>query len=163
MAPEPTAPRSPAALAGIPWPHRLGTRIFVATIVVAVGVLAALAITDAKMSQQIVEQAIRSNALLAETIQATTRSAMLLGIPSHAYRSMDGVGRIPGVLRMRVVDKDGRIVISSKTDEIGTVFPKGAPSRPSAPSTANGSAPRRAATAIPPAGPSWGSSRSRSP
>jgi two-component system NtrC family sensor kinase len=127
MAPEPTAPRSPAALAGIPWPHRLGTRIFVATIVVAVGVLAALAITDAKMSQQIVEQAIRSNALLAETIQATTRSAMLLGIPSHAYRSMDGVGRIPGVLRMRVVDKDGRIVISSKTDEIGTVFPKGAP------------------------------------
>jgi two-component system NtrC family sensor kinase len=127
MTPHPTPPRSPAALAGIPWPHRLGTRIFVATILVAVGVLAALAITDAKMSQQIEEQAIRSNALLAETIQATTRSAMLLGIPSHAYRSMDGVGRLPGVLRMRVLDKDGRIVISSKTDEIGTVLPKETP------------------------------------
>src|SRR5512145_42005 len=117
----------PAAFVDIPWPYRLGTRIFLSTILVAVAVLAALAITDAKMSQQIEEQAIRSNALLAETIQATTRSAMLLGIPSHAYRSMDGVGRIPGVLRMRVLDKDGRIVISSKTDEIGTVFPKSAP------------------------------------
>jgi two-component system NtrC family sensor kinase len=127
MAKEPTGASARVALVDIPWPHRLGTRIFVATILIAVGVLAALAITDAKMSKQIEEQAIRSNDLLAETIQATTRSAMLLGIPSHAYRSMDGVGRLPGVLRMRVMDKDGRIVISSKTDEIGTVFPKTAP------------------------------------
>jgi two-component system NtrC family sensor kinase len=117
-------PRSP--LTEIPWPHRLGTRIFVATIFVAVAVLAGLAITDAKMVRQIEDQAIRSNALLAETIQATTRSAMLLGIPSHAYRSMDGVGRLPGVLRMRVMDKDGRVVISSRTDEIGTVYAKDA-------------------------------------
>ncbi|HSM92333.1 MAG TPA: ATP-binding protein [Anaeromyxobacteraceae bacterium] len=114
-------------LVAIPWPHRLGTRIFVGTILVSVAVLAGLAVIDAKMSQQIEELAIRSNALLAETIQATTRSAMLLGIPSHAYRSMDGVGRLPGVLRMRVMDKDGRIVISSRTDEIGVVFPKSAP------------------------------------
>src|SRR5512133_2838332 len=114
-------------LVAIPWPHRLGTRIFVGTILVSVAVLAGLAVIDAKMSQQIEELAIRSNALLAETIQATTRSAMLLGIPSHAYRSMDGVGRLPGVLRMRVMDKDGRVVISSRTDEIGMVFPKSAP------------------------------------
>src|SRR5512133_743974 len=114
-------------LVAIPWPHRLGTRIFVGTILVSVAVLAGLAVIDAKMSQQIEELAIRSNALLAETIQATTRSAMLLGIPSHAYRSMDGVGRLPGVLRMRVMDKDGRVVISSRTDEIGDVYPKSAP------------------------------------
>jgi two-component system NtrC family sensor kinase len=124
MATEPHGARARTALVDIPWPNRLGTRLLVATILVAAGVLAALGIIDAKMSQQIEEQAIRSNALLAETIQATTRSAMMLGIPSHAYRSMDGVGRLPGVLRMRVMDKDGRIVISNKTDEIGVVFPK---------------------------------------
>jgi two-component system NtrC family sensor kinase len=127
MANQPDAAPTPSALVDIPWPNRLGTRVFIATVLVAVAVLTGLAITDAKMARQIEDQAIRSNALLAETIQATTRSAMLLGIPSHAYRSMDGVGRIPGVLRMRVMDKDGRIVISSKTDEIGTVFPKSAP------------------------------------
>jgi two-component system NtrC family sensor kinase len=126
MATEPDTAAARPPLVAIPWPYRLGTRIFVGTILVAVAVLAGLAVIDAKMSQQIEELAIRSNALLAETIQATTRSAMLLGIPSHAYRSMDGVGRLPGVLRMRVMDKDGRVVISSRTDEIGMVFPKSA-------------------------------------
>src|SRR5574341_682538 len=113
MANEPDAAPAPAALVDIPWPHRLGTRIFLATILVAVAVLAGLAITDARMSRQIVDQATRSNALLAEAIQATTRDAMLMAVPSHAYRSMDAIGRLPGVLRLRVYDKGGRVVLST--------------------------------------------------
>ena len=46
MTSEPTNGRGPAALTGIPWPHRLGTRIFLATVLVACAVLAGLAATD---------------------------------------------------------------------------------------------------------------------
>jgi two-component system NtrC family sensor kinase len=118
MATEPdTAARAP--LVDIPWPHRLGTRIFLATLFAAVAILAGLAVTDAKMSRQIEQQATLSNALLAEAIQATTRDAMLMAVPSHAYRTMGSIGRLPGVLRLRVYDKTGRVVFSSLESETG--------------------------------------------
>jgi two-component system NtrC family sensor kinase len=126
MAVEPTSGRSPAALTGIPWPHRLGTRIFLATVFVACAVLAGLAVTDAKVSRQIEHQAVRSNALLAEAIQSTTREAMLMAVPSHAYRSMGDIGRLPGMLRLRVYDKSGRVVFSSLDSETGITVPRSA-------------------------------------
>jgi HAMP domain-containing protein len=121
---DPDATRT--ALVDIPWPHRLATRVFLATIFVAVGLLAGLAALDAKMSRQIEEQATRSNALLAEAIQSTTREAMLMAVPTHAYRSMGAIGRLPSVLRLRVYDKSGRVVFSSLEREVGMVLPRSA-------------------------------------
>ena len=126
MTNEPDAAPERAPLVDIPWPHRLGTRIFLATVLVAVAILAGLAATDAKMSRQIEDQATLSNALLAEAIQATTRDAMLMAVPSHAYRAMDSIGRIPGVLRLRVYDKSGRVVFSSLAQEVGLTLPRDA-------------------------------------
>ena len=124
MANEPNAAPPRAPLVDIPWPHRLGTRIFLATIFAAVAVLAWLATTDAKMSRQIEQQATLSNALLAEAIQATTRDAMLMAVPSHAYRTMGSIGRLPGVMRLRVYDKSGRVVFSSVETEVGITLPR---------------------------------------
>lgn len=122
MAHEPDAAvRRPSPLTDIPWPHRLGSRIFLATLLVALAILFGLGVTDARMSRQIEEQATRSNALLAEAIQAMTRDAMLMAVPGHAYRSMETIGRVPGVLRLRVLDKSGRIVFSSAPEEMGAV------------------------------------------
>jgi two-component system NtrC family sensor kinase len=126
MANEPDATSERPPLVDIPWPYRLGTRVFLATLLVAVAVLAGLAATDAKMSRQVEDQATLSNALLAEAIQATTRDAMLMAVPSHAYRAMDSIGRISGVLRLRVYDKSGRVVFSSLGKEAGLTLPRDA-------------------------------------
>jgi two-component system NtrC family sensor kinase len=56
---------------------------------------------------------------VAETIRASTRDAMLRNDADGLHRVIDNLGAQPGVVRIRVFNKEGRIRTSTDTTEVG--------------------------------------------
>jgi len=62
----------------------------------------------------------------AETILRSTRSAMMRNHPEEIHDILEPIGRQPGIERLRIFDKQGRIYVSTFSDEVGTIVPMSA-------------------------------------
>jgi two-component system NtrC family sensor kinase len=111
----------------VPFLHRLSTKLFGVTAVLALAALAALWAADRRLSRALEHQVERSSALLGEALRAATQEAMLADRPEHAYGAVARVAALEGVDRIRVLDARGRVAFSTDPSERGTVVGKDAP------------------------------------
>ena len=106
-------------LVGIPFRHRLSTKLLGMSAVLALAALAGVWYAEQRMQRDLVDQLARSTALLADSIQTTAQQAMLEARPEHAYDGLERVGRLEGVHRVRVLDKRGKVVFSTEPSDVG--------------------------------------------
>jgi two-component system NtrC family sensor kinase len=103
-------------------------------IVVAVGLLTALGIgllavvTLRTHRSEMIAQLTRSTDLLSETVKRSTEDYMLENRRDHLRRQIEAVGGEERIERVRVFNKQGRIVFSSDSTEVGHVLDKQAES-----------------------------------
>jgi len=62
----------------------------------------------------------------AETILRSTRSAMMRNHPEEIHEILEPIAHQPGIERLRIFDKQGRIYVSSFQEEVGTIVPMSA-------------------------------------
>ena len=84
-------------LVGVPFRHRLSTKLLGVTAVLALAALAALAFAERRIQRELVGSLERSTALLGDAIQTSAQQAMLDGRSPHAYEVMARGGRLEGI------------------------------------------------------------------
>jgi two-component system, NtrC family, sensor kinase len=118
--PDATAPpRARLAPAdAIPWRHRLSTQLVGVTVVLMLGVAALFTAVEHGMREILLSQATAGAALFSETIRSATARAMLDDHRAAAYETITTIGRQPGVDRVRMINKQGRVTFSTSPAEI---------------------------------------------
>jgi two-component system NtrC family sensor kinase len=71
--------------------------------------------------EELLHQAISHSARLSEVITKSTRFAMLRNQPSYINKIIQDVGGQNDIDRVRILSKNGTVIYSSQTDEIGTL------------------------------------------
>ena len=103
-------------------------------IVAAVGLVTALAIglvatlTLRTQRREMIEQLTQSTDLLSETVKLSTQDYMLENRRERIRRQIEAIGREQRIERVRVFNKQGRIVFSSDPADIGRTLDKQAES-----------------------------------
>ena len=112
-----------AVLVDVPFRHRLSTKIFGISALVAAVALAGLFGAERRMQLNLVDQLTRSTALLADGLQETARETMLAAGPrGHAYEPYARAARLEGIERVRVLDMRGQVVFSTDDHTVGSVI-----------------------------------------
>ena len=106
----------------IPWRHRLSTQLLVVAIVIMASVGLILVAVERRMGEALLWQARSGAALFSDTIQSAASRAMMEDHRSTAYQTMTAIGSQPGVDRVRMVNKEGRITFSTQAAEVGSVL-----------------------------------------
>jgi two-component system NtrC family sensor kinase len=106
---------------GVPFRHRLSTKLLGMTALVALAALAAVWVAERRMARDLQAQLTRSTALLADAIEATTELGMVSGLREHAYDALRRVADLETVERIRVIDKAGKVVFSTAEGDVGSM------------------------------------------
>ncbi len=106
----------------VPLAHRLSTKLFGMTAVLALAALAGVWFAEQRMQRDLVDQLARSTGLLADAVGETAQDAMLAEPDGHAYAALERVGRLDAVERVRVLAKSGRVVFSTEPSDVGTAI-----------------------------------------
>ncbi len=112
-------------LVAIPFRHRLSTKLLGMSAVVALAALAALWIAERRIERDLLGQVGRSTAVLAGAIQSAAHESMLDAREGHAYEAMQRFAELEGIERIRVLDKRGHVVFSTRREDVGTVVDRG--------------------------------------
>lgn len=117
----------PAGTARRPLRRRLAFKLAAALCLGAAAVLVAaglwnVALQRAHMTELVRESADRG----ADLILGSTRTAMLDNRPEEVRRILEALGALRGVERVRIFDKQGRIGISTRPEEVGSLVDKDA-------------------------------------
>ena len=116
-------------IAGIPWWRRVSV-VLIATVsavtLIAIGLFAAFAIV--LQQTQMKNDALRGAALFSDTIRTSTRAQMLSDRKEDAYRVMQAISESENVEKVRIFNKEGRIMFSTAPGEMGTLVDKKAES-----------------------------------
>ena len=99
---------------------RIGTQIIVGaglTTALSIAVMAALIIGAHR--NQLIADRVREADVVSETIKSSTHYDMLENRRGNLYRQIETIGRQEGIQRVRVFNKEGRIMFSSDALEIG--------------------------------------------
>ena len=112
------APESGRADA-IRWRDRLSTQLLGITVVLMLGVAALFGAVELGIREILLSQATAGAALFSETIRSATGRAMLDDHRAAAYETITTIGRQPGVDRVRMINKEGRVTFSTVPAEIG--------------------------------------------
>ena len=110
--------------AGIPWRHRLSTKLLATTATLALAGVVVFAVTEARFQDALVEQMESEAELFSHTIDRATHRAMLEDRREDAYETMRDIGAQPGVERVRFFNKEGRITFSTETSEVARLVDK---------------------------------------
>jgi len=116
-------------VARIPWWRRLSVTLITtvsAVTLIAIGLFAILA-TGAQQAEM-KNEALRGAALFSDTIRTSTRDQMLSGRKEDAYRVMQAISENENVEKVRIFNKEGRIMFSTAPAEAGTHVDKKAES-----------------------------------
>jgi hypothetical protein len=89
---DPAPPPQPAGggatvrevLVGVPFRHRLSTKLLGVSAVLALAAIAALAFAERRMQRDLLDELERSTALLGDAVQTSAQHAMLEAHPAHA-------------------------------------------------------------------------------
>ncbi len=99
-------------------PNSLAFRLLCLLLLVSAIIFITLTVFIVRAERRhIIEEAIRTNKLLLRSM----RQSMLLNRQPDVAHSIDALGNGPGVYRIRIFDKKGRIVFSAKSLEIGHI------------------------------------------
>lgn len=106
---------------GIPFHQRLGFKLAMAAAGVTFLPIALLCILSIRAERQgQIALVLRGAEGFSEMIRSSTHELMLDGQQDLAYQLMRSIGRQAGVAQVRVFDKTGRIVFSTRDEEQGT-------------------------------------------
>ena len=108
----------------VPWYQRLSVQLLGLSGVVLLVTLLAYGVVEHGVRQTMLGQSVASAALFSETITSSTSRAMLDDHRAAAYGIMAAIGRQPGVDRVRLIDKAGKVTFSTATGETGQVIDK---------------------------------------
>ncbi|HUM03394.1 MAG TPA: ATP-binding protein [Thermoanaerobaculia bacterium] len=97
-----------------------------AVTLIAIGLFAVLAIGAQRAEMK--NEALRGAALFSDTIRTSTRDQMLSGKKEDAYRVMQAISENENVEKVRIFNKEGRIMFSTASGEAGTLVDKKAES-----------------------------------
>jgi len=124
--PDPTsAVGGPSQRIQIVWWKRLGVR---ATAVFALVTLASVtvfvAVTLRAQQRYLTSEVLRGAVQFSDTIKASTYHFMLADERIGAYRTMEAIGRLEGIEKVRMLNKEGRVTYSTESREVGQLVDK---------------------------------------
>ena len=102
---------------------RIGTQVIAgvgAVMVMTIGLMAVLVLRAHE--KQLIAERTRSADQLGETIKSSTHYDMLENRRDNLHRQIGAIGGKAGIERVRVFNKEGRIVFSSLPEEVGTTL-----------------------------------------
>jgi len=106
---------------------RIGTRLILGSGLVTAGVIAIMAVAVVRLhTAQLVSERTRSANQLSETIKGSTHFDMLENRRDNLHRQIQTIGDLKGegIHKVRLFNKEGRIMFSSDREEIGTSLDK---------------------------------------
>ncbi len=122
-----TEPTPPVPLARRPFKGRLALRLALGLCIGALLVFAAAGFWSLGVQRRHLTDLVHVGAdRNADVILRSTRDAMLRNDPEGVRRIIDAIGAQSGIERIRIFDKSGRIQISTKAGEAGTLVDKAA-------------------------------------
>jgi len=109
----------------IVWWKRLGVR---ATAVFALVTLASVTlfvvVTLRAQQRYLTSEVLRGAVQFSDTIKASTYHFMLADERVGAYRTMEAIGRLQGIEKVRMLNKEGRVTYSTESREVGQLVDK---------------------------------------
>jgi two-component system NtrC family sensor kinase len=127
--PVPATEPSPAPLDDLEWWNRLGVRLWIAIALVTAATIAGLLVVVLRAQERhMIDIMVRGTDQMSDTIRSTTYYDMLEDRRSDVYRMMESIGRQPGVERVRMFNKEGKITFSTDVTETSTYVDKRAES-----------------------------------
>src|SRR5450759_65454 len=97
------------AVFGIPFHRHLGFKLTGAAAAVSLATIALFAFLSIRSQREhSIGEVIRGAALFSSTIASSTRDLMLEDQRHDAYRIMEAIGRLEGIEKVRVLNKEGR-------------------------------------------------------
>jgi len=114
----------PDLTSGIPWRHRLSTRLLVLTAILTLVGVVVFAVTEARFQDTLMEQVEAGAELFSHTIERATHRAMLEDRRQDAYEIMRVIAAEPGTEKVRIFNKEGRITFSTDAGDINTLVDK---------------------------------------
>jgi two-component system, NtrC family, sensor kinase len=103
----------------IPWHQRLSVKLFAMIGVVALGTAGAFFFAEIAVQKLLLEQVKTESGLLSQTINNALHRAMLHDRRSDAYLIMQDIARQGEIVRVRMMDGEGRVTFSTTRDEVG--------------------------------------------
>lgn len=115
------------AVFGIPFHRHLGFKLTGAAAAVSLATISVFALLSIRSQREhAIGEVIRGAALFSNTIASSTRDLMLEDQRHDAYRIMEAIGRLEGIEKVRVLNKEGRIMFSTNARDIGASVDKDA-------------------------------------
>jgi two-component system NtrC family sensor kinase len=115
------------AVFGIPFHRHLGFKLTGAAAAVSLATISLFAFLSIRSQREhSIGEVIRGAALFSSTIASSTRDFMLEDQRHDAYRIMESIGRLEGIEKVRVLNKEGRIMFSTNAKDIGASVDKDA-------------------------------------
>ena len=112
---------------GIPFHRHLGFKLTAAAAAVSLATISLFAFLSIRSQRaHLITEVVRGAALFSSTIASSTRDLMLEDQRHDAYRMMEGIGRLEGIEKVRMLNKEGRVTFSTDAREIGRFVDKSA-------------------------------------
>jgi two-component system NtrC family sensor kinase len=113
----------------LPWWRRLSVAVIATVAAVTLATIAVFALSMIRNQRaQMLDEAIRGAALFSDSIRTSTHDQMLAGRKDEAYRLMKAFAARDQVEKVRIFNKEGRIMFSTAPGETGTMVDKKAES-----------------------------------
>ncbi|HET9551808.1 MAG TPA: ATP-binding protein [Anaeromyxobacteraceae bacterium] len=110
----------------VPWRERLSTKLLLFLGLAALAAIAGFTLAELRIERQLMDQALAESELLSRTVAQAVHRAMLQDRRDDAYRIMEDVAAQPGIDRVRMLDRAGRVAYSTDPAEAGVVLDRGA-------------------------------------
>jgi two-component system, NtrC family, sensor kinase len=113
----------------VPWWNHLGVKAAAVIVLITLVCGAALVVMSLRAQQAyLTAEVVRGAAQFSDTIKATTYHFMLSDERTGAYRTMEMIGRLRGIEKVRMLNKEGRVTFSTDRAEVGRLVDKRAES-----------------------------------
>ncbi len=112
---------------GILFHRHLGFKLTAAAAAVSLATISLFAFLSIRAQRaHLISEVVRGAALFSSTIASSTRDLMLEDQRHDAYRIMESIGRLEGIEKVRVLNKEGRVMFSTDPRDIGASVDKDA-------------------------------------